>query len=271
MVESEPSEHHLWILHIWISLSTKFRLRPKILIFWTNFDFFDQICPKWVFPVKNRKSEQQHRILHVWSSLGTKFQQKLTILILWTKFALKGKWKKGILLIQISLGAKFQLKLTVLIFWTKFAQKGYFQSKTQKMNITIEFYIFELVLVPTFTLNNQLWILGPNLPKKGISCWKWKNWTSPLHFAYSNYFEYQISLYTNNFEFRDQICPKRAFSVKNEKSEYHHWILHILNSLGTKFHFKQTILNFETKFAQKVYFRSKMKKVNNTIEFCIFE
>ena len=41
-------------------------------------------------------------------------------------------------------GTKFQ-QLIILIFWTKFSQKGYFQSKTNKMNITIEFYIFELV------------------------------------------------------------------------------------------------------------------------------
>ena len=47
--------------------------------------------------------------------------------------------------IQISFGTKFQLKLTILIFCTKFIQKGYFRSKTEKVNITIEFSIFELV------------------------------------------------------------------------------------------------------------------------------
>ena len=34
-------------------------------------------------------------------------------------------------------------------------------------------------------------------------------------------------MYTNNFEFRNQICPKRVISVENEKSEHHHWILHL--------------------------------------------
>ena len=33
--------------------------------------------------------------------------------------------------------------------------------------------------------------------------------------------------------------------------------MHIRISLGTKFHFKETIMNFETKFAQKLDFRSK--------------
>ena len=33
------------------------------------------------------------------------------------------------------------------------------------------------------------------------------------------------------------------------------WILHILISLGTKFHFKQRTLNLGTKFANKGYFQ----------------
>ena len=67
--------------------------------------------PKSAFSVKNRKIEYQHEFLHV----------------------------------QISLCTKFQLKLTTLIFWTKFAQKVYLRSKTEKVNIAIEFRIFELV------------------------------------------------------------------------------------------------------------------------------
>ena len=38
-----------------------------------------------------------------------------------------------------------QLELTIPILWTKFAQKGYFQSKTKKVNITVESCLFELV------------------------------------------------------------------------------------------------------------------------------
>ena len=47
--------------------------------------------------------------------------------------------------IRISLGNKLQLKLTILIFWTKFAQKEFFPSKTEKVNNTNEFCMFELV------------------------------------------------------------------------------------------------------------------------------
>ena len=55
--------------------------------------------------------------------------------------------------IQISLDTKFQLKLTNLICWTKFTLKGYFQSKIEKVNITIEFQLFKSVQIPKFSLN----------------------------------------------------------------------------------------------------------------------
>ena len=55
----------------------------------------------------------------------------------------------------MTLGTKFQLKVAIFIFSTKFVQKEYFWSKTEKVNITIEFYIFELILELNFTLNNQ--------------------------------------------------------------------------------------------------------------------
>ena len=63
---------------------------------------------------------------------------------------------------QINLGAKFQLKLTISIFWTKSSQRCYFQSKMEKVNITIEFYIFVFFFVPNFTSNKQKhndWVL----------------------------------------------------------------------------------------------------------------
>ena len=55
--------------------------------------------------------------------------------------------------IRISLGTEFRFKLSISIFWTNFAEKGSFQSKTDKLNITIEFCIVELVQVPNFSLN----------------------------------------------------------------------------------------------------------------------
>ena len=81
---------------------------------------------------------------------------------------------------------KFQLKLKILNFWTKFGQKGYFRSKTENLNITIEFWIFELVQLAGFSLNWQFRFFGPNLPKNGISCLKQKKWTPPLEYPCLN-------------------------------------------------------------------------------------
>ena len=49
-VENRKSEHHHGILHIWISLGTKFQLKLIILSFWIKF------TQKRVFPVENRTS-----------------------------------------------------------------------------------------------------------------------------------------------------------------------------------------------------------------------
>ena len=64
--------------------------------------------------------------------------------------------------------------------------KGYFPSKTEKVKIAIEFSMFELVYMPSFTLNRQFWFIEPNLPKKvifgakqkrGRSLW-WTTWAT---------------------------------------------------------------------------------------------
>ena len=68
-------------------------------------------------------------------------------------------------------------------------KKGsYFQCKTDKIDTTIEFYLFELAFESNFTLDKQFCIFKQNLLKKDIYGQKQKNWTSSLNSAY------QISL-----------------------------------------------------------------------------
>ena len=127
-----------------------------------NVDFLDQIVPNRVFLAKNKKIEYHHWILHIRISLSIKFHLELTISIFWTRFAQKSlffitkrksDYHHWILHVPISQGTKFQLKLIILTLWTKFAQKRCFQSKTEKVDITIEFYIFELLKVQNLSLN----------------------------------------------------------------------------------------------------------------------
>ena len=44
-----------------------------------------------------------------------------------------------------------------------------------KVNITIDFCIFKLVLIPNFSLNWKFWFVEPNLPQKNIYGQKTKN------------------------------------------------------------------------------------------------
>ena len=73
-------------------------------------------------------------------------------------------------------------------FWTKLGKRGL----KQKQNITIEFYIFEIVQVP---------IKGTSDVKKNKM----------------NQYRFQISTLTNNFDFLRQICPKKDASIDKEK------------------------------------------------------
>ena len=51
-----------------------------------SFELWDQIFPKRVFLVQNKKSSHHNWILHIWLRLGSKFQLKLPIFTFWTKF-----------------------------------------------------------------------------------------------------------------------------------------------------------------------------------------
>ena len=84
-----------------------------------NFDFLEQICPKWYLRSQTKKNH--YRILQIRNIFCT----------------------------------EFQVKLTFLNFWIKFAQKGYIQTKGDKMNTIIEFGLFEFVQIPNFSLNGQ--------------------------------------------------------------------------------------------------------------------
>ena len=90
------------------------------------------------------------------STNNSDFWNKFTIKIYFWSKTQKNEHHYLIFHIRISLSTNFQFKLTIATFWTKFAKKGsYFQSKTDKIDTTIEFCIFELVFVSNFTLNKQ--------------------------------------------------------------------------------------------------------------------
>ena len=182
--------------------------------------------------------------------------------------------KKGSCLnFAYSSSSLYQISLWIISnFWNKVAQERYLWSKTEKVNIIIEFRIFKLVLVPNFSLNWQFWFFWPDLPKKGFSGLKQKKWTPHIFYIILHI---QISLVRNfssnwQFWFFGPNLPKKVFPVKNRKSEHHHGILHIWISLDTKFQLKLIILSFWTKFTQKRYFQSKTEQAIQELHVSAF-
>ena len=146
-----------------------------------------------------------------------------------------------------------------MIFRTKFAENGYFLSKTGKLNITIEFYLFQLVQIPSFTLNKQFWILGTKLPpcppppKKMYFRLKTEKVNTPLLKSFMT----EISVIQK---------PIHGFALQiNEPVSI--WCR------PPSWKVKLISLIIWTKLAQKGYFcsRSKTENVKITIGFCMFE
>ena len=128
--------------------------------------------------------------------------------------------------------------------------KRVFPVWNRKVNITIEFYIFEVVQVTNFSLNWQFWFFEQYLPK-GEFWWETKasayhHWILHIWISLGTKFQLKLPI----LSFWTRFAQKGYFQSKNGKSERHHWILHIRIRLGGKFQLKLTILIFETKFAQ---------------------
>ena len=137
-----------------------------------NFEFLDQTCPRKILMVKNRKIEHHHFIPHIQVSLGTKFQLKLTILIFIDQiYRLKQKkWTPHIfyiiLHIQISLVRNFSSNWQ-FYFLDQICTKRCFRSKTEKVNIIIEFRILKSVSwYQISALTDNFEFFGQICPKK---------------------------------------------------------------------------------------------------------
>ena len=154
----------------------------------------DQICPKRVFPLKNKKSEQYHWILHIRISLATKFRLQLIILTFWAKFAQKGYFQSKtermnihwILHVRIRVGTKFQLKMRILIFLDEICPKRVITLQNKKSEQYHWILHIRISLGTKFRLQLVILTFCANLPKNGISDQKQKKWTSQLNSAYSN-------------------------------------------------------------------------------------
>ena len=100
------------------------------------------------------------------------------------------------------------------------------------MSPTSDFCIFELVLVPNFSLNWQFWFFGPNFPKKGVSRLTQKSehhdWILHTRISLSTKFQFTLTVLI----FFTKFAQNRHFRSKTEKLHLcvHPWsLLTILN------------------------------------------
>ena len=86
-----------------------------------------------------------------------------------------------------------------------------------------------------------------------------------MNCAYLNSLQTKISNLGNKF------AQKLYFRSKTEKSEYHHWILHIELVYVRNFSLNRQSWILGQNLPKKSISNWKQKKVNITNEFCIFE
>ena len=126
----------------------------------------------------------------------------------------------------------------------------------EKVNIIIEFCRFLIQILISWTKYAQ----------KGISS---QNWKSEVIIEF---FIFKLALEPNfssnwQFLFFGSNFPKNIYPVENRKSEYHHRILHIWITPGTKFQSKLIILSFRTKFTQ-IYPVENRANIPRTTSLC---
>ena len=129
----------------------------------------------------------------------------------------KDKQRHLILHNRISSGTKFQVELTILVFWTRLIQKGFFQSKTNKLNTTIEFCKFELVKIPDFNLEFTILSFWNNFSQKGIIPVKNRKsehlyWVLHVRISLATKFQFKLTF----FYFLTNFAQKGNFQSKTE-------------------------------------------------------
>ena len=116
-------------------------------------------------------------------------------------------------------------------FRTNFPKKDFFKrlllikNKKNKHNHWI--LLTQISLCTKFHLKPTVLIFLTKFPQKGYFLSKTGNQHHWILDFRINYSRYQISASTGNFDFLDQICPKRVLPTENRKCEHHHWLLDI--------------------------------------------
>ena len=143
--------------------------------------------------------------------------------------------------------------------------------KTEKVNTTIEFSIFELILVLNVSWNWQFICFGPTLPKKCFPSrtQKVKTTIESHHTGINLGSEFQLKLTVVIFWtiFEQKVCfPSK---IEKVKTTIEFCIFKLV--LVPNFRWNWQFWPFFQKFVQKVCFPSKSGKVNTATDICTIE
>ena len=119
------------------------------------------------------------------------------------------KWKseEHRWIIPISWSIKSHYRHKKVEFGDQICPKDIFRVKNLKSEHYHWFLPTKVTLGTKFLIKLRLFIFWTKYTRKGFFFLKQKKWTAPLNS------EYQVSIWTNNFDFLDYIRPKRVFPV----------------------------------------------------------
>ena len=185
-------------------------------------------------------------------------------------------------ILELVLAPIFSLNWKLQFSGPNLLKKGsYFQSKTDKIDTAIDFCIFEFVLVPSFSLSWQFWFVQIfNFDQKGFFWSKTEkvnttyflhNATNQISLVRSFSSSWQFWFFGPNFtlgkfEYAELL---RKYAEKKQKK----WTPHIFFII---LHIQILILiqtdnfDFLDQIYPKRYLQSKTEKVNIAMEFCTF-
>ena len=165
----------------------------------------------------------------------------------------------------------FGLNWKFCVFWPNLPRRMCFLPKTEEINSSIELSIFEVVFLPSFSVNWYFWFFGPNFSKTDVFGIKHNNlWTTPhwilnIWISLANKFQLKLKILIFDTKFVQRgFFPSNTKKVNSAMEFCIFELVYVLN-LSLNWYF----LIFWTKFAKKTFFPFKTDKVKSAIDLCI--
>ena len=175
----------------------------------TTFTFSDQICLKRILGSEFRNSKPGFGISTSNIPWAPIFRQNGQFWVFGPNLFKKEFWGRNFEILGLDSESappiyhehQFSGKMDNFEFWPKFAQKRILRSEFRNSKPGFGISTSNILWVPIFRQNGQLWIFGPNFPKKGFWGWNFKILSLDSESAPPICHDSQFLGKTDNFEF----------------------------------------------------------------------